>query len=329
MIRVGINGFGRIGRMCARILSNRGSIQLAAINDPTDAKTLRHLFKYDSVHGPFQGEVWEDGSSLSIEGGSVPLYQENDPASVPWEEAEIDVVIESSGLFLTRESAGGHLKRGVDRVILSAPPKDDSIPMVVKGIEEERLQGDEPIVSNASCTTNSAAPMIDLIDRVAGIQRGYITTVHSYTMDQRLHDSPHQDLRRARAAAESIVPTTTGAAKAITRVFPHLDLKMGGCGIRVPVPDGSLTDITCLVEQEVEAERLDELFKEAAQGRMKGILRYEGDPIVSRDIIGDPNSCIYDSKLTSVVGNLVKVVGWYDNEVGYSNRLIELVEASC
>lgn len=326
MLKVGINGFGRIGRMVARVLFEREGVKLSAINDPTDARTLAHLLKYDSVHGTIQRTVKNDGDELLIDQEPISIHHWETPDMIPWESEGIDLVIEASGQFLTQEPLNGHLQKGVGRVILSAPPKDERIPMVVQGIDDDRLNGNEAIVSNASCTTNSAAPLIQLIDRAGGINSGYITTVHSYTMDQKLHDSPHKDLRRARAAAESIVPTTTGAAKAITKIFPQLDLKLGGCGIRVPVPDGSLTDITCSMDHEVSAEEIDELFKEAADGSMKGVLRYEGDPIVSRDVIGDPSSCIYDSQLTSVVGNLVKVVGWYDNEVGYSNRLVDLAE---
>jgi glyceraldehyde 3-phosphate dehydrogenase len=323
-LRVGINGFGRIGRMAAKVLLERRGVELVAVNDPADKTTLTHLFKYDSVHGPFKGEVSESETGMRVDGKELALHHEKEPASIPWERDGVDLVIDASGLFLTYELAEGHLRAGAERVILSAPPKDRKVPMVAYGIDHDALDGDEPIVSGASCTTNSAAPMIRLIDRVAGIRSGYITTVHSYTVDQRLHDAPHKDLRRARAAAESIVPTTTGAAKAITRIFPHLDLRMGGCGIRVPVPDGSLTDITCVVEEEVSAERIDSLFREAAENEMEGILRYNPDPIVSRDIIGDPHSCIYDAQLTSVIGGLVKLVGWYDNEVGYSNRLVDL-----
>lgn len=324
--RVGINGFGRIGRMAAKVILRREGVELGAINDPTDAKSLAHLLKYDSVHGPFSGDVFEEAGSLFIDGQRIAVHHEEKPDRIPWKRDDVDVVIEASGRFLSKEKAELHLKAGAERVILSAPPKDSEIPMVAYGINDDELKGDEPIVSNASCTTNSAAPLIRLIDRIAGIRSGYITTVHSYTMDQRLHDGPHKDLRRARAAAESIVPTTTGAAKAITRIFPHLDLRMGGCGIRVPVPDGSLTDITCVVEQTSDPERIDESFREASENEMKGILRYNPDPIVSRDIIGDPHSCIYDAELTSVMGDLVKVVGWYDNEAGYSTRLVDLIQ---
>ena len=249
-----------------------------------------------------------------------------DPAQLSWKELDIDFVIESTGLFRTAESAQGHLTAGAKKVIVSSPPLDDSIPTVVMGINEHILSGDEQIISNASCTTNCSAPLVQLIDDYFGIESAYITTVHSYTTDQQLHDSPHKDLRRARAGASSIVPTTTGAAKAITKIFHHLEGKIGGCGIRVPVPDGSLTDITCIVKKETSIEEVNNLFKQAADGSMKHILSYIEDPIVSVDIIGNTYSCVFDSKLTSVLGKMVKVVGWYDNEVGYSNRLIDLIE---
>lgn len=325
-VKVGINGFGRIGRMTCKVLEEREDLELVAINDPTDTRTLAHLLKYDSVHGPNPKAISCEEGSLWIGERKLAHYQRTKPGEIPWKAEGAEVVIEASGRFLTQELAEPHLAAGAEKVILSAPPKDRKTPMVVVGIDDDKLDGSERILSNASCTTNSAAPLIGLIDRLAGIESGYITTVHSYTMDQRLHDSPHQDLRRARAAGENIVPTSTGAAKAITRTFPHLDLRMGGCGIRVPVPDGSLTDITCVVRETPSVEAIDASFREAAEGTMQGILRYNPDPIVSRDVIGDPRSCIYDAPLTSVVGDMVKVVGWYDNEVGYSNRLADLIE---
>ena len=325
MIRIAINGFGRIGRVTTRALLQRSDIELVAVNDLTDDRTLAHLFKYDSVHGVFPGEVGHADGHLLIDGRQVRSFAEPDPARLPWGELGVDIVIESTGFFRDREKASGHLKAGAGQVIISAPAKDPDIKSVVLGVNEHILDGSEEIISNASCTTNCAAPMVQVVNELCGIESGYITTVHSYTGDQRLHDAPHKDLRRARAAAVSIVPTTTGAAKAITRIFPGLEGRLGGCGIRVPVPDGSITDITCHVRNVVEAEALNARFQELAEGRWKGILRYTEDPVVSVDIVGDPHSCIFDAQLTSVVGNSVKVMGWYDNEYGYSNRLVDLV----
>ncbi len=325
MIRIAINGFGRIGRVTTRALLQRSDIELVAVNDLTDDRTLAHLFKYDSVHGVFPGEVGHGDGHLLIDGRQVRSFAEPDPARLPWGELGVDIVIESTGFFRDREQASGHLKAGARQVIISAPAKDADIKSVVLGVNEHILDGSEEIISNASCTTNCAAPMVQVVNELCGIESGYITTVHSYTGDQRLHDAPHKDLRRARAAAVSIVPTTTGAAKAITRIFPGLEGRLGGCGIRVPVPDGSITDITCHVRNVVEAEALNARFRELAEGRWKGILRYTEDPVVSVDIVGDPHSCIFDAQLTSVVGNSVKVMGWYDNEFGYSNRLVDLV----
>ncbi|MFN3874742.1 MAG: type I glyceraldehyde-3-phosphate dehydrogenase [Flavobacteriales bacterium] len=324
-MRVAINGFGRIGRVTARLLLQRDDVELVAVNDLTDNRTLAHLFKYDSVHGAFAGEVSHDDEHLMLGGRRIKAFAAKDPAALPWKELGIDTVIESTGHFLTRESASAHLSAGAKRVILSAPAKDADIPSVVLGVNDRILRGDEPIISNASCTTNCAAPMIMGIHELCGIEDGFITTVHSYTGDQRLHDAPHKDLRRARAAAVSMVPTTTGAAKAITRIFPELDGRLGGGGIRVPVPDGSITDITCRVKALKSAEEINACFKSLAEGRLKGILRYTEDPIVSVDIVGDPHSCIFDAQLTSAVGNMVKVMGWYDNEYGYSSRLVDLV----
>jgi len=325
MLRVAINGFGRIGRVTARILQGRKDIELVAVNDLTDNKTLAHLFKYDSVHGVFKGEVSYDEKSLNLGGNIVKAFSEKDPAMLPWAELKIDVVLECTGLFLTREKASAHLKAGAKKVVLSAPAKDPDIKTVVLGVNDHVMTPDDQIISNASCTTNCAAPMIQVLHELCGIEDGFITTIHSYTGDQRLHDAPHKDLRRARAAAVSMVPTTTGAAKAITKIFPDLDGKLGGCGIRVPVPDGSITDITVKVKKLHTEEQINARFKELAEGRLKGILRYTEDPIVSVDIVGDPNSCIFDAQLTSVVGNMVKVMGWYDNEYGYSSRLVDLV----
>ena len=325
-IRVAINGFGRIGRVFTRAIQGNDNIELVAINDLSDTATLAHLLKYDSVHRGFNGTISATGNEMVINGHVVKVFNEKDPENLPWSKLNIDVVVESTGLFRTKALASKHIKAGAKKVILSAPAEEDGIRTVVMGINDDLIDGTEQIISNASCTTNCAAPMVKIIDELCGIQNGYITTIHSYTGDQRLHDAPHSDLRRARAAAESIVPTTTGAAKAITKIFPHLHGHMGGGGIRVPVPDGSLTDITCMVNNPVSAEELNRVFKEYAEGSLKGILEYIDDPIVSTDIIGNTHSVIYDSELTSVIGNMIKVVGWYDNEVGYSNRIVDLIE---
>ncbi|HMQ75376.1 MAG TPA: type I glyceraldehyde-3-phosphate dehydrogenase [Flavobacteriales bacterium] len=324
-VRVAINGFGRIGRVTVRLLLQRKDVELVAVNDLTDNRTLAHLFKYDSVHGVSSDPVDHDEDHLVLGGKAIKAFASKDPSTLPWKELDIDVVIESTGHFLTRGLATAHLNAGAKRVILSAPAKDADIPSVVLGVNEHILTGDEPIISNASCTTNCAAPMIMGIHDLCHIEDGFITTVHSYTGDQRLHDAPHKDLRRARAAAVSMIPTTTGAAKAITRIFPELEGRLGGGGIRVPVPDGSITDITCIVRDLKQAGEINAYFKQLAESRLKGILRYTEDPIVSVDIVGDPHSCIFDAQLTSVVGNMVKVMGWYDNEYGYSSRLVDLV----
>ena len=324
-IRIAINGFGRIGRVTSRLLLQRNDVELVAVNDLTDNRTLAHLFKYDSVHGVFPGEVSFGDDHLDLNGVKVKAYAEKDPTKLPWKELGIDIVIECTGRFLTRELASGHLQAGARKVLLSAPAKEQGIKTVVLGVNDHLLDGTDEIVSNASCTTNCAAPMIQVVNEFCGIEDGFITTIHSYTGDQRLHDAPHKDLRRARAAAVSMVPTTTGAAKAITRIFPELDGRLGGCGIRVPVPNGSVTDITVRVKTLHDAEAINARFKEMANSKLKGILRYTEDPIVSVDIVGDPHSCIFDAQLTSVVGNMVKIMGWYDNEYGYSARLVDLV----
>ncbi|WP_341901023.1 type I glyceraldehyde-3-phosphate dehydrogenase [Fluviicola taffensis] len=326
-IRVAVNGFGRIGRYFSRLALTNPRIELVAINDLAPIETLVHLLKYDSIHGRMHDEFEIKGNQLIFnQTQKIEFLQHKNPAELPWEALGIDIVIESTGLFLTSETAGAHLKAGAKRVILSAPSVGDDIFNVVIGVNDHLITDEHKIISNASCTTNSAAPLVAVLKEFCDIEEAYITTIHSYTSDQRLHDSPHKDLRRARAAAVSIVPTSTGAAKAITRIFPELEGKMGGCGMRVPVPDGSLTDLTVIVkENPPTVEQINTAFKKASETDLKGIVRYTEDPIVSVDIIGDPNSCIFDSELTSVIGNMVKVVGWYDNEAGFSNRLIDLV----
>jgi glyceraldehyde 3-phosphate dehydrogenase len=323
-MRVAINGFGRIGRIFLRNCINNPAIEIVAINDITDTPTLAHLLKYDSVHRAFPGEIKTEGNILVVNGKRIKIVSFKNPEELPWKENAIDIVIESTGHFLDIASAGGHLKAGAKKVILSAPPKEDTIKTVVLGVNDHILHKDDVIISNASCTTNCAAPMLKVLEPF-GIEQAYITTVHSYTSDQRIHDAPHKDLRRARAAALSIIPTSTGAAKAITKIFPHLDGKIGGCGMRVPVPDGSLTDITCILTKTPSAKEINDAFKAASQGNLKGILQYTEDPVVSVDVIGNPHSVLYDSEFTSVVGKLIKIIGWYDNEWGYSNRLVDLV----
>jgi len=322
-IRVAINGFGRIGRVYLRNCINNPLIEIVVINDLTDAKTLAHLLKYDSVHRKFDGEVKAEENKLIVNGKIIKVVSVKDPEQLPWKENSIDVVVECTGHFLDRVSANKHIVAGAKKVVLSAPPKDEDIRAVVLGVNDSVLKETDVIVSNASCTTNCAAPMLKVLDQF-GIEEAYITTVHSYTSDQRIHDAPHKDLRRARAAAMSIIPTSTGAAKAITKIFPHLEGKIGGCGMRVPVPDGSLTDITCVLTKIPTVEEINNAFKLASQTSLKGILEYTEDPVVSVDVIGNPHSVLYDAEFTSIVGNLVKIIGWYDNEWGYSNRLVEL-----
>ncbi len=322
--KVAINGLGRIGRNLLKLLLQEEQLEIVAVNDLASAETLAHLIKYDSIHGRFNGEIKSEENSLIINGKKINYYSERDPEHLPWKELSVDIVAECTGLFRTADTMNKHIIAGAKKVVLSAPAKGE-VKSVVLGVNDHILDGSESILSNASCTTNCAAPMVKVLDELVGIEDAYITTIHSYTSDQRLHDAPHSDLRRARAAAMSIVPTTTGAAKAITKIFPHLDGKMGGCGIRVPVPDGSLTDISCIVNRDTSIEEVNEAFKKAAQTELKGYLEYTEDPVVSIDIVGNPHSCIFDAQLTSVLGRMVKIVGWYDNEMGYSNRLAELI----
>ncbi|MCO6146804.1 type I glyceraldehyde-3-phosphate dehydrogenase [Flavobacterium sp. NRK1] len=323
--KIAINGFGRIGRNLFRLLINHPSIEVVAINDIADARTMAHLIKYDSIHGILPYDVSHTEDSLIIDGKPYLFLRNKNAADQNWKSLGIDIVVESTGKFKTLEDANAHLEAGAKKVILSAPPEDDRIKTVVLGVNEHILDGTETVISNASCTTNNAAPMMKIINDLCGIEQAYITTVHSYTTDQSLHDQPHKDLRRARGASQSIVPTTTGAAKALTKIFPEFDGKIGGSGIRVPVPDGSLTDITCYVKREVSIEEINAAFKAAAENELEGILAYTEDPIVSVDILGNRNSCLFDSQLTSVIDRMVKVVGWYDNEIGYSSRIIDLI----
>ncbi|MFC4739627.1 type I glyceraldehyde-3-phosphate dehydrogenase [Flavobacterium ponti] len=323
--RIAINGFGRIGRNLFRLLLNHPSIEVIAINDIADTKTMSHLIKYDSIHGVLKEKVSHTSDSIIINDKSYLFFSEKEIKNLNWKSLNIDIVVEATGKFKTTSLLNQHIEAGAKKVILSVPPEDESIKTVVLGVNEHILDGSETIISNASCTTNNAAPMLKIMQELCGIEQAYITTVHSYTTDQSLHDQPHKDLRRARGASQSIVPTTTGAAKALTKIFPELEGKIGGCGIRVPVPDGSLTDITLNVKRKVTIEEINGAFKKASETSLKNILDYTEDPIVSVDIIGNTNSCLFDAQLTSVIDNMVKIVGWYDNEIGYSSRIIDLI----
>jgi len=324
-IRIAINGFGRIGRNVFRLLLNHPSIEVIAINDVADKKTMAHLVKYDSIHGVLPLGVSYDNNGITVEKNHFLFFHEKSIANLDWKSLNIDFVIESTGKYSAFDDINAHILDKKKKVILSAPSEVDTIKTIVLGVNEYILDGTETIISNASCTTNNAAPMIKIINELCGIEQAYITTIHSYTTDQSLHDQPHKDLRRARGASQSIVPTTTGAAKALTKIFPEFDGKIGGCGIRVPVPDGSLTDITFNVKRVVTINEINKAFKNASQTNLKGILDYTEDPIVSVDVIGNKNSCVFDAQLTSVIDKMVKVVGWYDNEIGYSSRLIDLI----
>ena len=322
-IKIGINGFGRIGRNLFRLLIHHPQIKVVAVNDVADAKTLAHLLKYDSIHGVLQEEISHTENEIIVAGKPVRFTSEKNIDAISWQ--NVDIVVECSGKFRSRNLLQTHLNNGASKVILSVPPIDEDIKTVVLGVNEHILDAEDTIISNASCTTNNAAPMLKIINELCGIEQAYITTVHSYTSDQSLHDQPHRDLRRARAAGQSIVPTTTGAAKALTKIFPELSSVIGGCGIRVPVPNGSLTDITLNVKKEVTIEAINAAFKQASEGSLKGILQYTEDPIVSIDIVGNQHSCIFDAEMTSVIGKMVKIIGWYDNETGYSARIVNLI----
>ena len=325
MINVAINGFGRIGRRVFRLLLDNTNIKVVAINDLADSKTLSHLLKYDSIHGVLPNNISFENDHIIIDDNKINLQNKEHPKLINWNPFNVDVVIEATGKFKSVNDLNHHINNGATKVILSVPPTNDSIKTVVLGVNENILSENDVIISNASCTTNNAAPMIDIINNLCGIKQAYITTIHSYTTDQSLHDQPHRDLRRARAAGQSIVPTTTGAAKALTKIFPELSEVIGGCGIRVPVANGSLTDITFNVKENVTVNEVNEAFEKAAKSRYKDILEYTQDPIVSIDIVGNTHSCIFDSLMTSVIGNMVKIIGWYDNETGYSSRIIDLI----
>ncbi|MDX1671974.1 MAG: type I glyceraldehyde-3-phosphate dehydrogenase [Balneolaceae bacterium] len=327
-INVGINGFGRIGRLVTRSILDdySDSINIVGINDLTDAGTLAHLFKHDSVHGQYEGTVSASENSITIDGMEIGITSERDPSNLGWGERGAKIVVESTGLFRKRDQAAQHLDAGAEKVIISAPAKGGKdVKTIVLGVNDDEIDKDTKIYSNASCTTNCLAPMVKVLDDHFGIDRGFMTTIHAYTGDQQLVDGPHSDLRRARAAAHNIVPTTTGAAKAVGLVLPHLDGKLDGGAVRVPVPDGSLTDLTVIVNKNASISEVNTAFREAAGGELKGILEYSEEELVSTDIIGNPHSVIFDSPKTMVEGNLVKILGWYDNEAGYSARTADLI----
>ncbi|NND95124.1 MAG: type I glyceraldehyde-3-phosphate dehydrogenase [Flavobacteriales bacterium] len=322
--KVAINGFGRIGRLTFRKLLENPDVEVVGINDLTDNSTLAHLLKYDSTQGAFPGEVSSDDNHLIVNGNKIAAFAERDPAKLPWGELNVDVVLESTGVFRDKEGTEKHLQAGAKRVILSVPGKGD-IKMVVLGVNEKDITEDDKVISNASCTTNCLAPMAKVLHENFGIEYGYMTTIHAYTADQRIQDAPHSDLRRARAAALSMIPTTTGAAIAVSKVLPALKGKLDGAAVRVPTPTGSLTDLCVTLSKDASVEEVNQAMKKASEGELKGILQYTEDPIVSVDIIGNPYSCIFDSDLTAKVGNMLRIVGWYDNEAGYSARTAELI----
>jgi glyceraldehyde 3-phosphate dehydrogenase len=328
-VKVGINGFGRIGRIVFRVIQQRKDIEVVGINDLTDAKTLAHLLKYDSVHGRFPGEVKAEGDMLVVNGKSIKIYCEKDPENLPWSALGVDIVVESTGVFRNREKMSKHIKAGAKKVILTVPADkaEDVDATIVLGVNENAVNSGLQFVSNASCTTNCLAPVAKVLNDKFGIKRGLMNTIHSYTNDQIILDAPHKDLRRARSAAVSIIPTSTGAAKAVGLVIPELKGKLDGFAMRVPTPDGSVVDLTCELNKQVTVEEINAAVKEAAEGSLKGILEYCTDPVVSIDIVGNPHSSIFDAGLTKVMdGNFVKIVSWYDNEFGYSNRVVDLLE---
>ena len=325
MKRIAINGFGRIGRLAFRQFMSRPQFEVVSINDLTDVDTLAHLLKYDSIHGAYPGEVSVVNGNLMVQGKEIQITAERNPSDLPWGKQSIDIVVESTGVFADAEKASAHLTAGAGKVIISAPAKGD-LKTVVLGVNDNILTSDDRIVSNASCTTNCLAPMAKVLNDSFGMETGFITTIHAYTADQRLQDAPHRDLRRARAAALSMIPTSTGAAKAVGLVLPELAGKLDGMAVRVPTPTGSVTDLTATLSRETTAEEVNAALKAAAEGPMKGFLQYCEDPIVSVDIVGNPHSCILDAALTKCSGNLVKLFGWYDNEAGYATRVVDLAE---
>ncbi|MDD5644215.1 MAG: type I glyceraldehyde-3-phosphate dehydrogenase [bacterium] len=329
-VKIAINGFGRIGRQVFRLLKDEKNFEVVAINDLTDSKTLGHLLKYDSVHGKYKGSIQAKEDAIVVDGGETKVLKIKDPAQLPWKDMKVDIVLEATGVFASAEDLQKHISAGAKKVLLTVPPKKDpegKIKIVVMGVNDKDLKSDQIFVSNASCTTNCLAPVAKALHEAFGIRRGIMTTVHAYTNDQQILDLPHKDLRRARAAAASIIPTTTGAARAVGKVLPELNGKLDGFAMRVPVIDGSVVDLTAELMKEVTVEDVNAAVKKAAEGEMRGILEYEEDPVVSVDIIGNPASSIFDAQLTMVMkGNMVKVVSWYDNEWGYSNRCIDLMK---
>ena len=326
-IKVGINGFGRIGRLVARsiLAYHEDAIEIVGVNDLTDANTLAHLFKYDSVHGTYKGEVSASEDSITIDGKTIGISAERDPSNLKWDERGADIVVESTGFFRTKQDASKHIEAGAEKVIISAPAKGGDVKTIVLGVNDDEIDENTKVYSNASCTTNCLAPMVKVLDDTFGVEKGFMTTIHAYTSSQQMVDGPHSDLRRARAAAVNLVPTTTGAAKAVGLVLPHLDGKLDGSAVRVPVPDGSLTDLTAILSKEATEDQVHKAFKEAASGGMKGVLQYSEEELVSTDIISNPHSCIYDAGFTKTEGTLVKLLGWYDNEAGYSARTADLI----
>lgn len=322
--RIAINGFGRIGRLTFRNLVKRDDVEVVAINDLTDNHTLAHLLKYDTMHGRFDGTVTSDENSITVNGQRIAGLAIKNPADLPWKDMQVDVVLECTGIFLDRDKAGLHLQAGARRVILSAPPKADDVPTFVIGANHQDIKDSDTIISNASCTTNCLVPMILVIDKAFGVENFFMNTIHAYTADQNLQDGPHRDLRRARAAAQNIVPTSTGAAKAVTLVAPHLKGKIAAHSLRVPVTTGSVTDVVATLKTAASVEEINAAFKAAAESHLKGILEYNTDEIVSSDIVRNTHSCIFDAPLTQVNGNMARIVGWYDNEAGYSARLADL-----
>lgn len=325
-VRVGINGFGRIGRLVFREMQNRDGIEVVAINDLTDAKTLAHLLKYDSVHKKFNGEISAKEDSIVVNGKEIKIYAEKDPANLPWKELDVELVVEATGVFRKKEQLNKHLEAGAKKVVLTVPAKDQIDNTIVLGVNDDELKDDDKIVSNASCTTNCLAPVAKVLNDEFGIVKGLMTTIHAYTNDQMILDFPHSDLRRARSAAVSIIPTTTGAAAAVGKVIPSLNGKLNGMAMRVPTPDGSVVDLVVELEKEVTKEEVNAVMKKAAEGKLKGILEYTEDPIVSIDIVGNSHSSIFDSGMTMADGKMLKILSWYDNEWGYSVRVVDLVE---
>ncbi len=326
-LKIGINGFGRIGRNIFRILQNHSDVEVIGINDLTDAKTLAHLLKYDSVMGRFKGEVKAEGDALVVDGKKVQITAIKNPSELPWKELGVEIVIESTGVFSKKADCLKHVEAGAKKVLLTVPAKDEVDATIVVGVNDDTLKDSDQVVSNASCTTNCLAPMVKVLNDAFKVKRGTMTTIHSYTNDQRLLDLPHADLRRARAASLNIIPTTTGAARAVGKVIPELNGKLDGMSLRVPTPVGSITDFVAEIETSVTKEQINEAFKKAAEGPLKGVLVYSEDPLVLQDIVGDPASCVLDAQSTMVSeGTLVKILGWYDNEWGYSNRCVDLIK---